>query len=101
MKLLFFDVETTGIANFNAPPEADFQPRIVQLGALLCDDSRRDIAAINLIIRPSAPIPKLRASMASRRADFLRAAGLLVAAGGLLLDPQATSGDSKAIDFSL
>lgn len=57
MKAIFVDVETTGKANFNAAPEADLQPRIVQLAAILCDGPKEDLAQINLIINTCINIP--------------------------------------------
>jgi len=52
MKIIVFDTETTGKANFNLPPEHDKQPRIVQIGAVLTD-GERDFATIDLMIRPN------------------------------------------------
>lgn len=57
--ILFFDTETTGKADFNALPSAPHQPRLVQFGALLTDDSGKELASVNLIIRPDGfEIPK-------------------------------------------
>lgn len=54
MKHLFFDTETTGMADFKSKPEAEHQPRIVQIGAILQDDeTMRILGEINLIIRPA------------------------------------------------
>lgn len=50
---LFFDTETTGIADMRSRPDAPHQPHIVQLGAILCDSERRVVAEMNLIIRPT------------------------------------------------
>jgi DNA polymerase III subunit epsilon len=49
---LFFDTETTGKADFRAPPDAPHQPRLVQLGALLTDDDGNEVSSVNLIIKP-------------------------------------------------
>lgn len=54
---LFFDTETTGKADFNAPRDAPHQPYIVQLAALLTDDIGKEISSINLIINPGVCIP--------------------------------------------
>lgn len=51
-KYLIFDTETTGKADFRAPPDAPHQPRLVQLGATLQDETGRELAALNLIVRP-------------------------------------------------
>jgi DNA polymerase III subunit epsilon len=57
---LVFDTETTGKADFRAPIQAQHQPHIVQLGAMLVDDSGRVFAELNLIVRPpkGITIPK-------------------------------------------
>lgn len=49
---LFFDTETTGKAYFDAPCDADHQPRLVQLGCILTDASGNEFGAVNLIIKP-------------------------------------------------
>lgn len=49
---LVFDTETTGKANFNAPPEHESQPRLVQLGAQLLDEGFVVRAEVNLIVKP-------------------------------------------------
>jgi DNA polymerase-3 subunit epsilon len=49
---LVFDTETTGFVDFKAPPEAEWQPRLVQLGAILCEPSGAVQAEINLMVRP-------------------------------------------------
>lgn len=51
--ILFFDTETTGMADFKSPPSADHQPHLVQLGAILCDSHRRVVAEMNLLIKPT------------------------------------------------
>jgi len=56
---LFFDTETTGKAEFRLPPDDPSQPRIVQLGALLTDDSGMELSSLNLIIKPDGwTVPK-------------------------------------------
>lgn len=49
---LFFDTETTGKANFKLPPLHPTQPRIVQLGALLTDDTGKELCSLDVIIKP-------------------------------------------------
>src|SRR5512137_2482859 len=51
--ILYFDTETTGKANFRAPADDPSQPRLVQLGALLTNDDGKEIAALNLIVKPN------------------------------------------------
>lgn len=50
---IFYDTETTGLPDFKAPSEAEHQPHIVQLAALLVDlDTRETLHTIDVIIRP-------------------------------------------------
>ncbi len=51
--ILFFDCETTGKADFKSAPEAEHQPKIVQLAAILCDEKGVEVSSLNLIVRPS------------------------------------------------
>lgn len=48
----FFDTETTGKADFKAPPESPHQPRLVQLAAILTTDDCEEVSTINLLIKP-------------------------------------------------
>lgn len=52
MKTLFYDTETTGLPDFHKPAEDPSQPHIVQIGAIMCDDNRRVVAEINLLVKP-------------------------------------------------
>ena len=52
MNLLFFDTETTGKADFTAPPDAPHQPHLVELGALLVSDQGRELARLEMLVRP-------------------------------------------------
>lgn len=49
---LFFDTETTGMANFKLPPNDPSQPRLVQLAAILEDNSGKELCSMNLIVKP-------------------------------------------------
>lgn len=49
---LFFDTETTGLAKFKLSPKSTAQPRLVQLAALLTNESGDDLASMNLTIKP-------------------------------------------------
>jgi DNA polymerase-3 subunit epsilon len=51
--ILFFDTETTGKCDFGAEPDAEHQPRLVQLGALLTDELGNELASVDLIIKPN------------------------------------------------
>jgi DNA polymerase III epsilon subunit-like protein len=51
--ILVFDTETTGKVDFRSPPEADHQPRLVQLGAILFSDAAEQLQTISLVIKPS------------------------------------------------
>lgn len=50
--ILFFDTETTGLPDFKAPSDADHQPHIVELAALLCADDGRIVRAYHSIVAP-------------------------------------------------
>src|ERR1017187_1474867 len=50
---LFIDTETTGKADFYRPSSAPHQPRILQLTALLNDDSGVDVDSFSVIIKPN------------------------------------------------
>ncbi len=80
--ILAFDVETTGKADFRSPPNAQYQPRIVQLAALLIDDDWTEAAHFNLIIKPAgfkipdeaAAIHGITTEIAERRGVSIRRA---------------------------
>lgn len=55
---LFIDTETTGKADLRSDPAADHQPRIVQLAAILCDSGKKEVASLNLVIKPRVDIPE-------------------------------------------
>lgn len=56
---LFFDTETTGMANFKESPDSRCQPRLVQLGALLVDANNNELITVNMIVKPDGfEIPK-------------------------------------------
>jgi DNA polymerase III subunit epsilon len=52
MNILFYDVETTGKANFKLAPDHKEQPRVVQLAALLCNEEGDELSCLNVIIKP-------------------------------------------------
>jgi len=52
MRTLFLDMETTGKAFFKLPSYHPSQPRMVSLGAILADENSREIAILDLIIKP-------------------------------------------------
>jgi DNA polymerase-3 subunit epsilon len=55
MKVLIFDTETTGKANFGKPSVDPVQPKLVQLGAMLVDlESGREYQTADLIVYPSS-----------------------------------------------
>lgn len=53
MKVLFFDTETNGMALFDKPYSHVMQPRIIQLGAVLCDNERKIRCSLNALIKPN------------------------------------------------
>lgn len=50
--LLFFDTETTGKYDFKAAYNAEHQPRIIQLAAMLTDTDGRLKCEMNVLIKP-------------------------------------------------
>lgn len=53
MAMLFFDTETTGMIDRFSDYDSPRQPHIVQLGAILADESGRDIAEpVSVIVKP-------------------------------------------------
>lgn len=49
---LFLDTETTGMVLFREARDHPQQPRIVQLGAILCNEQRRVVAEMNFLVKP-------------------------------------------------
>ena len=54
--VLAFDCETTGKADFSRSPEAEQQPRMVQLAAILLDEEWREVGILSAVFSPSVPI---------------------------------------------
>lgn len=50
MKRLYFDTETTGLPN--PTDNLDDQPHIVQVAAILVDDEKGEVLALNVIVKP-------------------------------------------------
>ena len=50
-RVLLFDTETTGKADFKKPVTDPCQPRLVQLAAMLVEDDH-ELASLNVIIKP-------------------------------------------------
>lgn len=51
--ILPFDTETTGLPDWKSPSEADHQPHLVQLAALLVNDKFEIIKQLDVIIKPN------------------------------------------------
>lgn len=49
---LFFDTETTGLARFDLPSNHSLQPRIVSIVGILLNDSLKEIASVDYIVKP-------------------------------------------------
>ena len=68
---LFIDTETTGKAIFSASPQYKFQPRIVQLAAILTADNGYEAASFCFVIRPDGfEIPADAAAIHGITQDF-------------------------------
>lgn len=50
--ILAFDTETTGLPDWRSPSDADHQPHLVQLAALLLDDDLTEHSHISVIVKP-------------------------------------------------
>lgn len=74
--ILVFDTETSGKADFRAPPSAAHQPHIVQLGAQLLDDKFRVMGEINFIVKPGCKIPKEASAIHGITDDIAAAYGV-------------------------
>lgn len=62
MNYLFFDTETTGLAMFKESVSHPNQPHIVQLAALLTNDKGKELAHMNVLIKPIGFYVPLEAS---------------------------------------
>ncbi|MCG9964587.1 3'-5' exonuclease [Shewanella cutis] len=51
--ILPFDTETTGLPDWKSPSEADHQPHLVQLAALLVNDKFEIVKELDVIIKPN------------------------------------------------
>jgi DNA polymerase-3 subunit epsilon len=59
MNLLFLDTETTGLADFNKRARDPSQPHMVQMAAILTDDTGKHLEEHNVLIKPDGwTIPK-------------------------------------------
>src|SRR3990170_6557185 len=50
--ILFFDLETTDLYNFKLPADDPSQPRVVELGAVLCNDTGAEVGRFRSIVKP-------------------------------------------------
>lgn len=50
--ILFYDTETTGKADFKAPPDAPHQPRLVQLAAIMTTPDNEMVGQFCCVIKP-------------------------------------------------
>lgn len=80
MLTLFYDTETTGLPDWEAPSGAPQQPHLVQLAAMLVDDEGdgvATVAAIDAIIRPDGwTIPDEVAQIHGITTEYTEAAGV-------------------------
>lgn len=56
MSILIFDTETTGFIQRDKEPSHPDQPDLVQLAALLFDDTGHEVAALSTLVRPDRKI---------------------------------------------
>ena len=50
--IIFFDTETTGIPRWDLPADDPAQPRIVDIGAVLCNDDGTEVERFESIVKP-------------------------------------------------
>lgn len=58
MNILFFDTETTGLVDFKAPFDAEHQPSLIQLGAILSNENGVEYGSLDLLISTQVSIPE-------------------------------------------
>jgi DNA polymerase III subunit epsilon len=76
---LIFDTETTGKAQMRLPADHPSQPRIVQLGAILYDDTRRVVAEMNFLVKPDGwTIPQEATAIHGITTEMCEAYGLKI-----------------------
>lgn len=56
MKALVFDTETTGLVQWGKPPSDPNHCKLVQLGAILFDTQKEEIAVLKTLVQPLEPI---------------------------------------------
>lgn len=105
--ILFYDTETTGKADFNADHTAPHQPRIIQLAALLCDNTGRELASLNTLIEPDGWLidPGAEAVHGISLEDCKRSGIPIVSAlsvfNGMLIKAFCASGHNEKFDRML
>jgi DNA polymerase III epsilon subunit-like protein len=78
--ILFYDTETTGLCNRKQAYTHESQPRLVQLAAVLVDESFVERSSISLIVRPGIPIPAEAAGVHGISDDTVKNFGVTSAA---------------------
>lgn len=77
---LFFDTETTGLVNFKEAPNSDCQPRLVQLAAILTDETGNELDSINTLVAPDGfEIPEEASKVHGITTEKAKANGLPIA----------------------
>lgn len=75
--ILFYDTETSGLVHKDLPPDHPSQPHLVQLGLVLADQGGRELAAVELIIKPNGfEIPKQASDVHGITTDLALAVGV-------------------------
>lgn len=102
---LFFDTETTGKCDFKASFESERQPHLVQLGALLTEDSGEERAVLNCIIQPFGwTVPAEAASVHGITTEIADRSGVPLASALSLFSMLCAKADTLVahnIDFDL
>lgn len=81
MAYLFFDVETTGLPDFKAPIESEFQPRVVQLAAIMTDEENNVMTMLSALIKPDGwTVPEKTTELTGITQDMVENYGLGIGA---------------------
>jgi len=77
---LTYDTETSGFVQKDWPPEHPSQPHLVQLGCVLADETVRELASVDLIVRPEGyQIPAQAAAVHGITTELATACGVPLA----------------------
>jgi DNA polymerase III subunit epsilon len=74
--ILFFDTETDGLVKRDLPHDHPWQPFLLQLGAVLCEEDGTERAAIELLVASTQAVPSTATKVHGITPDILRRGGV-------------------------